>query len=174
VADRPQCGCGAQDEFDHAPGCSKATRQMADQPYTEADVELLAPVLQRARTKTFTDTDGYLSLAFADGEELARAALDALAAAGRLLPEGAQADVMLPDGTHRYWSTHCRHGNHQLCESNAILGRTVVSDLPVAIGRVPARCKGCVSPCICPCHAGPGGGYGFMDRLSAQDQGEHR
>jgi hypothetical protein len=61
-----------------------------DGPYTEADVELLAPVLEKARTVVFTDSDGYPSLAFADGEDLARAALDALAAAGRLLPGSAR------------------------------------------------------------------------------------
>jgi hypothetical protein len=87
VADRPQCGCGAQDEFDHAPGCSKATRQMVDQPYTEADVKALGEKLQAARTVLKRMDDGYLSSFQADGEELARVALDHLA--GRLLPEGA-------------------------------------------------------------------------------------
>lgn len=139
---------------------------MADQPYTEADVERV--------TQAIFEVERANGLAIRPNEVHRRdavAALDALAAAGRLLPEGAQADVMLPDGTHTYFSTHCRHGNHQLCESNAITGLTVVSERPVAIGKVPARCKGCASPCICECHASPGGGYGFMDRLSAQDQG---
>lgn len=43
-------------------------------------------------------------------------------------------DVIADDGTHRYWSTHCRHGDHNLCKGS---------------------CKGCAAPCVCPeleCH----------------------
>lgn len=161
---------------------------MTDQPYTEADVE------PKAMDSPQAACDHYYASHIRGGcrihvrvcglcqaidfddlseqaAEIEQAILDALAAAGRLLPEGARADVMLPDGSHTYFSTHCRHGSHQLCESNAITGLTVVSERPVAIGKVPARCKGCASPCVCECHASPGGGYGFMDRLSAQDQG---
>jgi hypothetical protein len=137
---------------------------MADQPYTEADVRLVGDALD-----AYYAAMGMPSSYRPYGA--AKVALDALAAAGRLLAEGAKVDVMLPDGTHTYWSTHCRHGNHQLCESNAITGLTVVSERPVAIGKVPARCKSCASPCVCECHASPDGGYGFMDRLNAQDQG---
>jgi hypothetical protein len=139
---------------------------MADQPYTEADVERVAEALKASNVKRWETGEPVPAWC-----GLATAALDALAAAGRLLAEGAKVDVMLPDGTHTYWSTHCRHGNHQLCESNAITGLTVVSERPVAIGKVPARCKSCASPCVCECHASPDGGYGFMDRLNAQDQG---
>jgi hypothetical protein len=39
-----------------------------------------------------------------------------------------KADVLMPDGSHAYWSTHCRHGDHNLCK---------------------LTCKGCGSPCIC-------------------------
>lgn len=49
-----------------------------------------------------------------------------------VFPGNAKVDVVLPDGTHRYWSTHCRHGNHELCKG---------------------ECKGCKSPCLCSvCH----------------------
>lgn len=39
-------------------------------------------------------------------------------------------DVVHPDGTHVYWSTHCRHGHHGLCR---------------------LTCKHCSAPCQCPC-----------------------
>jgi hypothetical protein len=85
MADRPQCGCGAQDEFDHAPGCSKATRQMVDQPYTEADVALVA--------EWFKQYFGASHIRTRD-RVCAREILDALAAAGRLLPEGAHVEII--------------------------------------------------------------------------------
>lgn len=44
------------------------------------------------------------------------------------IPIGSWVDVVLPDGKHRYWSTHCRHGNHADCKGS---------------------CKICGSPCIC-------------------------
>lgn len=56
-----------------------------------------------------------------------------LAAATRTLLElerihGYKIDAILPDGSHRYWSTHCRHGNHELCKG---------------------CCKGCGARCVC-------------------------
>ena len=33
----------------------------------------------------------------------------------QIFPAGAKVDVVLPDGTHRYWSTHCRHNRHDAC-----------------------------------------------------------
>ena len=42
-------------------------------------------------------------------------------------------DILADDGTHTYWSTHCRHDDHNLCKG---------------------FCKKCgpAAPCICPCH----------------------
>jgi hypothetical protein len=58
---------------------------MADQPYTEADVERVAEALKASNVKRWET--GKPVPAWCD---LATAALDALAAAGRLLPEGAR------------------------------------------------------------------------------------
>lgn len=56
----------------------------------------------------------------------------------------AKPDVLFADGTHRYWSTHCRHGDHDACSS------TVLCDSAGnAINRVPASCKQCGAPCRC-------------------------
>lgn len=52
------------------------------------------------------------------------------------------ADVVLPDGTHWYWSTHCRHGRHADCAA---------TELAPGVPRRPAQCKTCGSPCRCPC-----------------------
>lgn len=53
-------------------------------------------------------------------------------------------DVLLPDGTHLYWSTHCRHGNHAACSA---------TELAPGLPRQPAQCKTCGAPCRCPhCH----------------------
>lgn len=51
-----------------------------------------------------------------------------------VFPMGSKADVVMPDGVHRYWSTHCRHGNHDLCKGT---------------------CKGCAAMCICGCGCNP-------------------
>lgn len=51
----------------------------------------------------------------------------------RIFPIDAKVDAVLADGTHRYWSTHCRHGDHDLCKG---------------------FCKKCgpAAPCVCSCH----------------------
>ena len=74
-----------------------------------------------------------------------------------------QLDVLNTEtGEHRYWSTHCRHGNHEACSATEIMGPLRVgargSDgrYPVTETRVPrepAQCKTCAAPCICDCHA---------------------
>jgi hypothetical protein len=56
-----------------------------EQPYTEADVRL---VIDAVNATALRDWETWPTIAAQD-EALARAALDALAAAGRLLPEGA-------------------------------------------------------------------------------------
>lgn len=72
-------------------------------------------------------------------------------------------DVIFPDGTHRYWSTHCRHAGpspddprHADCSADRLAGDTLRDGraLPrtVEIQRKPAQCKTCAAPCICPCH----------------------
>jgi hypothetical protein len=179
-----------------------------EQPYTEADVRLAIAALvavNNGQGLIISDRPGEI----ADHE--AHAVLDALAAAGRLLPEGASDDELIdlgngdepppsaatiasvmavvdapyrpgtdfvlieddphrvmvdvvedaPDGlTHTYWSTHCRHGNHEACSAPVLYGetsyRTLDGNMMVRHGssveRQPAQCKTCASPCICPCH----------------------
>jgi uncharacterized protein (DUF433 family) len=64
-----------------------------------------------------------------------------------------KADVLHADGSHYYWSTHCRHAGddeddedskrkHRMCATTTINGGP----------RKPAQCKICHSPCVCPCH----------------------
>jgi hypothetical protein len=52
-------------------------------------------------------------------------------------------DVILPVGTHYYWSTHCRHSNHDACRA---------TELAPGVPRRPAQCKTCAAPCRCLCH----------------------
>jgi len=69
-------------------------------------------------------------------------------------------DVLLPDGTHQYWSTHCRHGNHEACSATSMVrdrvarGPAEAAPRPVEVLKTAAQCKTCASPCICPCHKG--------------------
>lgn len=52
-------------------------------------------------------------------------------------------DIVLADGTHHYWSTHCRHGRHDACKS---------TELAPGVPRAAAQCKTCAAPCLCRCH----------------------
>ena len=59
-------------------------------------------------------------------------------------------DVLHEDGTHIYWSTHCRHGGedpddpyHRACTA---------TELAPGVPRKPAQCKTCAAPCVCGCH----------------------
>lgn len=62
-------------------------------------------------------------------------------------------DAVLPCGCHLYWSTHCRHGNHEKCSARHLLAEDVArAGVVVAVNRTPASCKGCSAPCRCPCH----------------------
>jgi hypothetical protein len=70
----------------------------------------------------------------------------------RAAVHGAKVDVILPDGTHRYWSTHCRHEDHEACAENRLYG-----EFGAFIARKPAQCKHCSAPCICECHKAQGG-----------------
>lgn len=62
-----------------------------------------------------------------------------------------KADLLFVDGTHWYWSTHCRHGNemppwderHLACQA---------TELAPGVPRRPAQCKICAEPCMCLCH----------------------
>jgi hypothetical protein len=47
---------------------------------------------------------------------------------------------------HAYLSTACLHGEHGYCQSNTGAAGT----------KVPAECKFCAAPCVCPCHADGG------------------
>lgn len=75
-----------------------------------------------------------------------------------VFPGNAKVDVILPDGTHRYWSTHCRHGNHSDCAATEIAGTTTrfagsSGHWPgTRMERKPAQCKTCAAPCLCHCH----------------------
>ena len=71
---------------------------------------------------------------------------------------GCKIDAVLADGTHRYWSTHCRHGNHDDCSATMLVGPRPRSARGhrVLIPRQPAQCKTCAAPCICPCHGASG------------------
>jgi hypothetical protein len=60
--------------------------------------------------------------------------------------EPSKADILFADGTHRYWSTHCRHGHHNKCAATSF---------PGGGKRNPSQCKTeeCQAPCRCECHA---------------------
>jgi hypothetical protein len=45
---------------------------------------------------------------------------------------------------HRYYSTHCRHGDHEACCSTVLR-----DDAGNVVNRRPASCKGCGAPCSC-------------------------
>ena len=63
-------------------------------------------------------------------------------------------DIIHPDGTHTYWSTHCRHGQHSACSATEMWGRNTQDPegWSATIARKPAQCKTCAAPCICDCH----------------------
>lgn len=63
-------------------------------------------------------------------------------------------DVIKADGTHRYWSTHCRHDRHDDCSADELTGLDAVGPWQSTIKRQPAQCKTCAAPCIGPCHTG--------------------
>lgn len=65
---------------------------------------------------------------------------DALAVLRR---NGVKVDVVFADGSHRYWSTHCRHDRHDACAA---------TELAPGVPRQPSQCKTCAAPCLCPCH----------------------
>lgn len=52
-------------------------------------------------------------------------------------------DVILSNGEHIYWSTWCRHDNHDGCKA--------LEKAP-GVPRNPAQCKTCAARCICDCH----------------------
>lgn len=55
----------------------------------------------------------------------------------------AKIDIILNDGQHQYWSTHCRHDRHEDCAA---------VELAPGVPRSPAQCKTCGTPCVCQCH----------------------
>lgn len=69
-----------------------------------------------------------------------------------VFPGNAKVDVILPDGTHRYWSTHCRHEDHEACSARWLKGPTVMDGVTTSIVRMPAQCKQCGAACLCSCH----------------------
>jgi len=52
-------------------------------------------------------------------------------------------DLIDANGGHTYWSTHCRHGNHDACSA---------TEFAPGVPRQPAQCKTCAAPCRCECH----------------------
>lgn len=82
-----------------------------------------------------------------------------------VLAELPKIDAIMADGAHRYWSTHCRHGDHEACSATEIVGvggstvrgvrqQRVYLTTPVTVARKPAQCKTCAAPCVCPCGHG--------------------
>lgn len=55
---------------------------------------------------------------------------------------GPRVDIVGDKG-HWYWSTHCRHDNHDACAA---------TELAPGVPRRPAQCKTCAAPCVCHCH----------------------
>lgn len=75
---------------------------------------------------------------------------------------GDMIDVVHPDGTHDYWSTHCRHGNHEACSA---------TELAPGVARRPSQCKTCAAPCRCSCHqSGQCAGAVYDQSLSAPER----
>jgi hypothetical protein len=62
--------------------------------------------------------------------------------------QGCKIDVVLPSGRHRYFSTHCRCGDHDACSATVLH-----DDAGNAVNRRPAQCKTCAAPCVCEHHA---------------------
>ncbi len=52
-------------------------------------------------------------------------------------------DTVYSNGVHYYWSTHCRHDDHEACKA---------TELAPGVPRKPAQCKKCHTPCRCTCH----------------------
>lgn len=75
-----------------------------------------------------------------------------------IFPAGSKVDAVMPDGTHHYWSTHCRHDNHDACSATSMVrnrvtrGPSEAAPRPVEVLKTPAQCKTCAAPCVCPCH----------------------
>jgi hypothetical protein len=71
-----------------------------------------------------------------------------------IFPMDAKVDALMADGTHRYWSTHCRHDDHEACSATVLIGPEPYSTRGrrMSIERQPAQCKHCAAPCVCPCH----------------------
>jgi hypothetical protein len=86
-----------------------------------------------------------LSIGFRAGQRAGRedAARDQTVDRQWVFPIDAKVDAVFADGSHRYWSTHCRHGNHDACSA---------TELAPGVPRQPAQCKTCSSPCLCYCH----------------------
>lgn len=88
-------------------------------------------------------------------DDAAHEFLERWIAAGRIAPLDAKVDVILPDGSHRYWSTWCRHGLHGPCGASNHIKSWNADGSPRELyntPREPAQCKTCTSPCICTCH----------------------
>jgi hypothetical protein len=49
---------------------------------------------------------------------------------------------------HVYLSTSCHHGKHERCAD-----REAYDTDGDPFRKLPAQCKICSAPCICPCHA---------------------
>jgi hypothetical protein len=77
-----------------------------------------------------------------------------------VFPMDAKVDVILPDGTHRYWSTHCRHAPPPSKRRSSSQRRDqpdghdacAATELALGVPRQPSRCKTCAAPCGCWCH----------------------
>jgi hypothetical protein len=105
-----------------------------------------------------------LSIGFRAGQRAGRddVARDQTCDRRRIFPIDAKVDAVFADGSHRYWSTHCRHDRHDACSATTLTGpattlrgvrnKRVRLDRPVEMERQPAQCKTCAAPCLCACH----------------------
>jgi hypothetical protein len=159
-------------EMDHEPGAEEATRQHMDEwqrgetshvgEEDEGAVGVGRPVWPPAFRDAADRSGSDIFLPYSYEEVLGlwqagvaegrrQAAAQQIAAS--LDPHQVLIDVMeiAPDGTHTYWSTHCRHGRHDLCSATEIHGEIAGTGMSTALVRNPATCKTCLAPCICPC-----------------------
>ncbi|HYJ33805.1 MAG TPA: hypothetical protein VE326_11350 [Candidatus Binatia bacterium] len=80
------------------------------------------------------------------------------------VPDGAKLDVLFAGGAHHYWSTHCRHDDHDACSA---------TELAPGVPRKPAQCKRCGAACICPCHDTRRAMLDLLDALQGVELPEH-
>lgn len=128
----PRCGCmvvAGMDGHPHDEGCWYG---LGDEDWQEWAANLADAAESRRTASGHELTDAYV-------EELAAEA-EAGYDLDKLVPR--LADVIVGE-EHSYWSTWCRHGNHDPCRA---------TELAPGVPRKPSQCKSCAAPCRCWCH----------------------